>query len=148
MMLGKPTPMPGAKILLKEIAESSRAAKVKFILLTVRTRGTRKPLGVMRPATLSSGPCSFVSLPIGAELIVFATLLRIAQHLVGLVDLFKFCVRRCLVLSHVGVMDARELAKRFLDLIRGRVARDSQLSVVIFEIDRHGKGAGTKASPQ
>jgi len=76
-------------------------------------------------------------LPIRAELIVFAPLLGIAQHFVGLVDLLELRLSRDFVLRHVGVMNARQFTKRLLDLIRRGRARHAQNFVIIFELDGH-----------
>src|SRR6185295_15907176 len=50
--------------------------------------------------------------PLRTELIVLLPLLRIAQHFVGFVDLFELFLRRFLVLGHVRMVLAGELAER------------------------------------
>src|SRR5712692_6075839 len=55
--------------------------------------------------------------PIGAELIVFRPLLRIAQDFVGFVDLLELFLGGFFIFCDVGVIFARQLAKGAADLI-------------------------------
>src|SRR5262249_7063339 len=62
----------------------------------------------------------FVHPPVGAQLVVLPPLLRIAEHLVGLVDLFEPALGRLVAGVHVGVVFAGELAVGLLQfLLRG-----------------------------
>ena len=76
-------------------------------------------------------------LPIRAELVVFPAFLRIAEHLVGLVDLLELLLGRLLVLGHVRVVLARQLAERLLDVLGAGIARHAENRIVVFEFDGH-----------
>src|SRR3569832_1834656 len=84
-------------------------------------------------------------LPIAAELIVGRALLRVFQYLVGLADLFKpgLCV---LLLAHVGVVFARELAITALDLVLRRIAGHAQDFVIVLVFRGGAAAAGARAA--
>src|SRR5271168_5158665 len=93
-----------AKELLEEIAEPG-AVKMKF--------GT-----VPRPpgkATLRLRG-AFGMIPIFAELVVFSPFLRVAEDLVGFVDLLEFLLGGGFVPGDIGMVFAGEFAEGFLDL--------------------------------
>jgi len=76
-------------------------------------------------------------IPIGAELIVFFPLFRIAQNLVRFVDLLKLFFGGLFVLGHVWVILARQLAKRTANLFIARRFRDPECLVIISELYGH-----------
>src|SRR5258705_8704733 len=125
----------GPENLLKEIAESS-AAELKFVFLAARPAA---------PGLASAGE-GFPAwrwtkirprIPISAQLIVLLALGRVAEDLVGLVDLLEFFFRLLFVLGNVGMELARELAEGFFDVGLARVARHSEAFIVIFVLNRH-----------
>src|SRR5207244_4250113 len=75
-----------------------------------------------------------VHAPVGAELVVLFSFLRIAEHLVRLVDLLEFPLGGLVPWLDVGVVLARELPKRLLDLFRGGGLGHAQRRVVVFEV--------------
>jgi hypothetical protein len=75
-----------------------------------------------------------VRFPVGAQLVVLLALDRIAEHLVGLVDLLEFCFRRLVTRIHVRVMLARQLAERLLHLLVGGRLGDAERCVVVLEL--------------
>src|SRR5277367_3714218 len=87
-------------------------------------------------------------LPIGAKLIVLLSLNRVAQHLVGFVDRLELLLGVLLVLRHVGMELARQLAEGPLDVLLVGIARHAERGVVVLEFDRHdGAGGEERASP-
>ena len=84
-----------------------------------------RPIG-RRPELLSGAE-------VPAQLIVGRALLRIAQHLVGLLNLFEF-VLGVLFLADVRVEFARQLAIGALHLIGVGAARHPQNFVIILDI--------------
>src|SRR5439155_11731267 len=78
--------------------------------------------------------------PIRAEFIVALALLWVAEDFVGFVDLLELFLGGLLVLGHVGMVLAGQLAKGFLDLFVAGITRHSEGGVVIFEFNRHGGG--------
>src|SRR6185295_1677454 len=78
----------------------------------------------------------FVGAPVGAELVVLLALGRIAEDLVGLVDLFEFRFGRFVTRVDVRVMLARELPEGLLDLLLGGALRHAERGVIVFEV--HG----------
>ena len=100
---------------------------------------TKAPAAGTAPRPIGRWLKSAWLVPIRPELIVFYSLLRIAQDFVGLVDLLEFLLGRGLFLrlGHIGMMLARELAKGALDLIgAGRFGHAESL-VIIPELNRH-----------
>src|SRR5204862_4958794 len=57
------------------------------------------------------------SIPISAELVIFFAFLWIAQYFVGFVDFLKFFLGCLLILGHVGMMFARQLAESAANLV-------------------------------
>src|SRR6185312_16283571 len=78
----------------------------------------------------------FVHPPVGAELVVLAALLRIAQDLVGLVDLLEASLGRFVAGVHIRMMLAGELPVRLLQFLVRRRLRHSECLVVILEFHR------------
>jgi len=76
-------------------------------------------------------------IPIGAELIVFLALFRIAQHFVGFVDFLKFFFGGFFILGDIGMIFPCQLAERAANLVvRGRLGNTKCL-VVISKLYRH-----------
>src|SRR5688500_18267988 len=75
--------------------------------------------------------------PVRTQLIIFFPLFRIAEDFVSLVELLKFLLRRPLVLVDVGMVFARQLAKRPLDFVVARCLGNAQRFVIISELDCH-----------
>src|SRR3569623_1527047 len=84
-------------------------------------------------------------LPIAAELIVGRALLRVFQYLVGLADLFEPGLG-VLLLAHVGVVFARELAIAALDLVLRRIAGHAQDFVIVLVFHIFSSAAVTLTS--
>ena len=76
--------------------------------------------------------------PIGAELVEFPAALRIAQDLVGLVDLLEFFLRRFFILGDIGMILARKRAEGLLDFVVRRLGRHAEHLIIIFEFNGHG----------
>src|SRR5208283_3894293 len=109
--------------LLEEVAET-RSAEVELLAAGSRARpppGPSPARGRMEGALV---------LPVGAQFIVLLPLHRVAQHLVGLVDRLEFLLPAPLVLGHVGMVLARELAEGLLDLLLAGAARNAEGGVV------------------
>ena len=68
-----------------------------------------------------------------AVLVVRGPLLRVAQHLVGLLGLLEFFLGllRAVPLVAVGMEFHRQLAIGLLDLVVGRILRDAENGVVV-----------------
>ena len=75
-----------------------------------------------------------VHAPVGAQLVVLPALLRIAEDLVRLVDLLELRFRRLVARVHVGMVLARQLAVRLLDLLFRRRLGDAERGVVVLEV--------------
>lgn len=119
----------------KEIAEA-RATKFEIDPAAVARGVSTKPAAGLRiPARRRLKSPRLI--PIRSELIVLLPFLRIAQDLVGLVDLLKLFFRGFLVFRDVGMMLARQLSKRLLDLVVGRCFRNAKGFVIISKLDCH-----------
>ena len=90
-----------------------------------------------KPRTGLTRPLLGVALPVGSEAVVAATLLRVGQDLVGLVDFLEL-VRRPGALGDVGVVLAGELPVGRLDRLLVGVPIDAQDAVIVLEFDGHG----------
>ena len=97
---------------------------------------------VHRPRAVAEGarPALLLRLlvlaPVGAQFVVLAALVRVAEHLVGLVDLLEARLGGLVARVDVRVDLARELAVRLLDLLLGRGLRDAERGVVVLEFHR------------
>ena len=120
--------VPAAEHLLEKITEAG-AAEVELL------PGAVEPAAPARAA--GRRPELRALLPVRAQLVVFLPLGRIAQNLVGLVDLLEFLFRLLFVFGHVRVVLARELAEGFFNFVLARAARDAEHSVVVFEFHTH-----------
>src|SRR5262245_51859267 len=87
-------------------------------------------------AGTAGGSRLLVHPPIRSELVVFLPLGWIAQDLVGFVDLFELRFRSLVARIHVGMMLARELAERLLDLFVGGGFHHAKRRVIVFEVHR------------
>ena len=123
---GKFRPSGAAEKLLEKIAEPGA---VEMIL--VRWSAVTSAPG-------SGGRRTVALLPACAQFIEFFPLRRVAQDLVGLVDLLEFFLGGLFVLRHVGMVFAGQLAEGLLDFLVGRLARYAERGVVVFECDGHG----------
>ena len=79
---------------------------------------------------------------LGAQSVVLRALLLIAEHCVGLGDLFEFVLRFLVAFVFVGVMLLRQRPIRLLDLLLGGVLLDAEDLVVIFFGHGRGKYSG------
>src|SRR5437762_6476932 len=107
----------------KEIAEPC-AAEFKFDTAILAAA----PLPLLKTARL---------VPARAKLVIFLPLLRVAQHFVGFVDLFKLFFGRFFILGYVRMIFARQFAKRGPNLAVGRCFRDPERLVIISELHCH-----------
>src|SRR5437763_77698 len=80
----------------------------------------------------STGP-----VPIRSELIVFLSLLRIAQDFVGFVDLLKFFLGRFFVLGDIRMILARKFPERALDFVLGRGFGNAERLIIISKLHCH-----------
>ena len=99
-------------------------------------------VGTVPGSALLSGrrPETSAFLPIRVEFIVALALLWVAEDFVGFVDLLELFLGGLLVLGHVGMVLAGQLAKGLLDLFVAGITRHSESGVVIFELNGHGGG--------
>src|SRR5438552_5519 len=88
------------------------------------------------PAAWLTGSLLGVALPVGAERVVAAALLRIGEHLVRLVDLLE-AVGRVLALGDVGMVLAGQPAEGGLDRLVVGLPIDAEDLVVVLELDGH-----------
>src|SRR5207244_7055375 len=125
---------PAAEKRFEEIAESSSA---KFELDPAVTAPLVKSAfgGVCPPSRRRLKSARPV--PIGPELIVLLPLFRVAQYLVGFVDLLKFLFRRLFVLGDIGMMFPRQLAKCGANFILGGRFRDTECFVIVSKLNWH-----------
>lgn len=108
---------------------------VQVAVLHVGPRPTgraRGPLAPVEAGGIAAGP--LIGVPVGAQPVVLLTLLRVAQHLVGLVGLLEAGLGLLVVRVDVRVILARQLAVRFLDLFLVCVLIHAQDLVVVFVI--------------
>src|SRR5690606_32809758 len=85
------------------------------------------------PARRRSALAVAARLPAPAHLVIGGALLGIVQHLVGLRDLLDACLR-ILLLAHVRVVLARELAVGALDLVGRGTPFDAEGGVVVLVV--------------
>ena len=98
----------GADEIIVAASIYDQQARLRSLRLTAEA--ARERVG----ATL--GPRLFVGAPVGAELVVFPALLRIAEDLVGFVERFELGLGRFAPRIEVGVELPREFAVRLLDV--------------------------------
>src|SRR5439155_8113464 len=84
-------------------------------------------------------------LPVGAELVVVLSFLRVAQDLVSLVDFLEFLLGGFFVLRNVRMVLAREFAKGLANLLLACRALDAQTLVIILKLDSHSSNCGQPA---
>lgn len=115
-------------------------------------QGFEEVTEVATAKVLSAGPCPFLPLsarrrseihsvlPLGAELVVLLPLLRIAQNVIGFIDLFEFLLG-CLLLGvgrlQVGMVLSGKLPISVLNVLLGGSPRDSQDLIVIAKFHSH-----------
>jgi hypothetical protein len=109
--------------------------------LIVRKPPGPPPAHVHRPAAVIEAGAAgraplLVHPPVGAQLVVLLPLLRIAEHLVGLVDFLELRLGRLVAGVDVGVVLARQLPVRALDLLVGGGLGDPERLVVVLEVHR------------
>ena len=119
---GKPTALAG-KVGIEEVAEITEPGSLAGALA-----GLRLVLAGKLLLTLDA-------FPVGAELVVFRPLLRVAEDLVGLVDQLE-AVGGLGVLVDVRVELARQPAIGGLDLLLGRGPSDTEGLVVVLVLGR------------
>ena len=84
-------------------------------------------------------------IPVLAELLVTAALLRVGEHLVGLADLLEAGLRRRVPRIHIGMVLTGQFAEGALDAVGVGAALDTQhLEVIAVPIHAH---LGTLISP-
>ena len=129
-------PASAAKKLLEEIAEAG-PAEFEFhataVPGAVATESTTRLLRI--PSRRWVEPARLI--PIRAQLVVFLSFLRIAEDLVGFIELFEFFFRGRLVLVDVRMVFARQLAERLADFIVARRFRNAERLVIISKLDSH-----------
>ena len=56
----------------------------------------------------------------------------------GLVELLEFLLRRLFVFRNIGMILSRERAEGLLDFFVGRLGRNTEDPVIVFEFNGHG----------
>src|SRR5947207_5532102 len=129
-------PASAAKKLLEEIAEAG-PAEFEFhataVPGAVATESTTRLLRI--PSRRWVEPARLI--PIRAQLVVFLSFLRIAEDLVGFIELFEFFFRGRLVLVDVRMVFARQLAERLANFIVAGGLRDAERLVIISKLNSH-----------
>jgi hypothetical protein len=129
-------PASAAEKLLEEIAEAS-SAEFEFhaaaVPGAVATESATRLLRIPSGRRLKSARL----IPVRAQLVVFFSLLRIAEDLVGFIQLLELFFRRCLVLIDVGMVFARQLSERLANLIVAGGLRDAERLVIISKLNSH-----------
>src|SRR5438552_1236756 len=120
---------------LEEIAEPGPAE------LELDTAAVATPL-IKSAAGLLSFPLwwwleAALPIPIGSKLIIFLPLLRVAQNLVRFVDFLEFFFGGFLVLGHIRVVLARQLAKSAANFVLARRFRHTERLVIISTLNGH-----------
>ncbi len=118
-----------AKHLLEEIAE--RRTVHACAVATIGEFEAGIPVG-RRAKILPGAVCAFL-----AQVVIGGALFRIGQHGVGFVH-FGHAIGRVGFLADVGMVFARELAIRFLDLVRSGVLVDAEYLVIVLEFHATG----------
>ena len=123
-----PPPRRAAEKLLKEIAKPRPLKPTRHPAPAPRLPRTPPARRrALRPALL----------PVRAQLIVAFPLFRIAQHLIGLIDLLKLRLRRLFILRHVRVMLPRKLPESLPHLILRGCLCNSKCGVIILVLNGH-----------
>src|SRR5437016_10278495 len=113
---------PAAKELAEKVAETSAAgcarspAEIKSAKIKIYIRLTRawpSPRIAARRQVIA----------VEAVLVVHLPLFRVGEHVVGFLDLFEFFLRGLVTGIQVGVVLARQLAKRRANILHARFAR-------------------------
>src|SRR5438552_2701793 len=103
-------------------------------------------ISATRPVESSTGLLPFPSrgwlksawlIPVGAQLVVLLSFLRIPKDLVRFIDLFKFFLSCRFVFVNVGMVLAGELAKCLTNFVIAGRLWDAQCFVVISELYSH-----------
>ena len=110
----------------EEVGEAS--GFLRIAVLDVEAAGRSR-------ARLTRGPLS-VALPVRAEAVVPPALVRVRQHLVGLVDFLEL-LGRARDLGHVRMVLARELPVRRLDRLVVSAPVDTEDAVIVLEFHSH-----------
>ena len=109
----------------KEVTEISAIARAKALLKTAS--------GVFSASVPPGWRTEILAgFPVGAELVIGGALFGVFQNLVGFAKLLEACFG-IFFLADVGVVFARQLAVRALDVVRRRVARQPHDLVVVLE---------------
>src|SRR5688572_616646 len=129
-------PAATAKERLKEITEA-RSAELEFhaasISRTVAAEASTRLLRTPSGRRLKSSRL----VPVRTQIVIFFSLLRITQDFVRLVELLEFLLSRPFVLVDVGMVFARQLAKRLFDFVVACRLGNAQGFVIISELDCH-----------
>ena len=147
----KPSGASGAaEELLEEVAERGAVAEHALELVR-RDRPVAEVLVALERIgpRLSGALPLLVLLPARPELVVLLPLFRIAEHLIGLVDLLESILGGLVALVNVGVMLAGKLPEGGADLLLGGRPRNAQDRVVVLEsgwhlVRRYRDGAAAK----
>ena len=119
----------------EKIAEPSPTEFKLHAAATVTTPLIKSSTGLTAPLRRRLESARLV--PVGAELIVFLALLRVAQDFVGFIDLLKFFFGGFFVLGDVRMIFPRQFPKRASDLIVRRRFGNAECFVIISELHRH-----------
>src|SRR5207244_12713496 len=108
------TTPPAAKKRFEEIAEPG-AAEFKRDAAAIAAKLIKSSARLTAPLRRRLESARLV--PVGAQLIVFLAFVRIAQDFISFVDLLKFLLGGFFVLGDVGMVFARQFAKRAPDRV-------------------------------
>ena len=122
----------------EEIAEAG-AAEFELHAATVASPLVKSAAGLLSFPLLPAGwrLKSAGPVPIRSELIVFLALFGVTQHLVCFVDLLEFFFGGLFVFRYIGMIFARQLAKRAADLVICGRLRHTERLVIISKLDWH-----------
>src|SRR3954470_7000300 len=145
----------------EEVGETAAAAAEQFFHLLLRYG----PILAAAAGRVSAGPPALeaaeaaepawealrarrhvlVGAPVGAELVVLAALVGVAEHLVGFVDLLEARFGHLVPGVHVRVVLAGQLAVGLLDLLVGGRLGEPQRRVIVLEVHALRAPAGWSA---
>ena len=91
---------------------------------------------------------SVAASPVGAQRVVFFAFFFIAENLVGLVDFLEFVFSLRLVFGDIGMILARQLAKRLSDFIFAGGTFDAQGLVIILKFNSHNRKFNLLRAPK
>ena len=128
---------PRAKRLAEKVPETRPAARPAGSAAEIKSAKVKVHAGIACALPAWIAPRRQI-LAVEAVLVVHLPLLRVGEHVVGFLDLFEFFFRSLVARIQVGVVFARQLAKRRADILHAGLAWHSQkFVIVLFGCRRH-----------